>query len=98
MTNSPRKVSLTAEQLKELKRDYCEILVDNMDTKTLVQYVYDDLLSWCDGLTSEEMKCFYSPTGLDLNAVTPEQIALSILSEIVMVDNKATGKQMKSID
>ena len=56
MTNSPRKVSLTAEQLKELKRDYCEILVDNMDTKTLVQYVYDDLLSWCDGLTSEVMR------------------------------------------
>ena len=48
-----------------------------------------------NGLTSEQMKCFYSPTGLDLNAVTPEQIALSILSEIVMLSNNGTGKQMR---
>ncbi len=35
---------LTNEQLNEIKRDFCEIIVDNMDTKTLVQIVYDNLL------------------------------------------------------
>ena len=42
------------------------------------------------------MKNLYSPIGLDLNATTPEQIALSILSEIVMLENGATGEQMST--
>ena len=45
-------------------------------------------------VSDSEIKNFYSPIGLDLNAKTPEQIALSILSEIVMLKNGATGKQM----
>ena len=56
MTNSPRKLSLTAEQFDELKRDYVELLVDNMDVQTLVQYVSDDLHDWVDKLTSSELK------------------------------------------
>tara|TARA_A100001035_G_C27303892_1_gene286689 strand:+ start:155 stop:412 length:258 start_codon:yes stop_codon:yes gene_type:complete len=56
MTNSPRKVSLTAEQFDELKTSYVERLVDNMDVQTLVQYVSDDLYDWVDKLTSSELK------------------------------------------
>ena len=56
MTNSPRKVSLTAEQFDELKTSYVERLVDNMDVQTLVQYVSDDLHDWVDKLTSSELK------------------------------------------
>ena len=41
------------------------------------------------------MNRFYAPIGLDLNSDTPEQIALSILSEMVMIQNKASGLQMK---
>ena len=51
-----------------------------------------------NNVSNTQIKNLHSPVGLDLNAKTPEQIALSILSEIVMIDNKATGKQMKSID
>ena len=47
-----------------------------------------------NNVSDSEIKNFYSPIGLDLNAKTPEQIALSILSEIVMLNNRATGKQM----
>ena len=56
MTNSPRKLSLTAEQFDELKTSYVELLVDNMDVQTLVQYVSDDLHDWVDKLTSSELK------------------------------------------
>ena len=47
------------------------------------------------GIDEEEMRFFYSPTGLDFKATTPEQIALSILSEIVMLSNSGTGKHMR---
>jgi len=48
-----------------------------------------------NGISSEELENFYSPTGLDLKAQTPEQIALSILSEIVMLNNDGSGVQMR---
>ena len=35
---------LTSAQRDELIEQYVEIVVDNMDTKTLVQYVTDDLI------------------------------------------------------
>ena len=51
-----------------------------------------------NNVSDSEIKNLYSPTGLDLNAKTPEQIALSILSEIVMLDNQGTGKQMATAE
>jgi xanthine dehydrogenase accessory factor len=33
--------------------------------------------------------------GLELNAETPEEIAVSIMAEIMMLKDKGTGKMMK---
>jgi xanthine/CO dehydrogenase XdhC/CoxF family maturation factor len=33
--------------------------------------------------------------GLELNAETPEEIAVSIMAEILMIKDKGTGKPMK---
>tara|TARA_Y100000591_G_scaffold327894_1_gene353272 strand:- start:110 stop:910 length:801 start_codon:yes stop_codon:yes gene_type:complete len=49
------------------------------------------------GATEKELANFFSPTGLELNAKTPEQIALSILSEMVMLENGGTGNQKRNI-
>ena len=56
MTNSTSKVSFTPAQKKELIEQYAELLVDNMDTKTLAQYVYDDLVFTYGEFTSTELK------------------------------------------
>ena len=53
MTN---KVSLLPQQKKELIEQFAEIIVDGMDTKTLVQYVYDDLVFTYEQFTSNELK------------------------------------------
>jgi len=37
----------------------------------------------------------HSPIGLELQAETPEEIAVSIIAEVMMVANQGTGKSMK---
>ena len=39
-----KNVQLNNDQLSELKREFAELVVDNMDTKSLVQFVYENLL------------------------------------------------------
>jgi xanthine dehydrogenase accessory factor len=43
---------------------------------------------------SEEFKRVHSPIGLELKAETPEEIAVSIMAEVLMVANQASGKPM----
>lgn len=47
------------------------------------------------GIPRAALEGVHAPMGLELNAETPEEIALSILSEIVMLRNRASGKPMK---
>lgn len=48
-----------------------------------------------EGYNEEELSKVYSPVGLDIGAETPEEIALSVLAEILKVKNDATGVSMK---
>jgi len=45
----------------------------------------DDLFHYRENLTEEMLESIYSPAGLNIGAITPEEIALSILSEILTV-------------
>ena len=45
-----------------------------------------------DGLTEDEIRRFHSPIGLDLKAETPEEIATSIMAEVIMVQRGGTGR------
>ena len=47
------------------------------------------------GVPAKAIKRIHSPIGLELNAETPEEIAVSILSEIIMIRNRGSGKPMK---
>lgn len=47
------------------------------------------------GLTEEMLSRVHSPLGLELNAETPEEIAVSIMAEIIMLRNGGTGKPMR---
>lgn len=46
-----------------------------------------------DGLAEADLARFRSPIGLEINAETPEEIALSILAEIVSVRRAGTARQ-----
>ena len=48
------------------------------------------------GVTDELIAKVHSPIGLELQAETPEEIAVSIMAEVLMVRDKGTGAQMKA--
>ena len=48
------------------------------------------------GVNEELIAKVHSPMGLELNAETPEEIAISIMAEILMLRNKGTAKPMRA--
>lgn len=48
------------------------------------------------GVSKERMAEVRSPMGLELQAETPEEIAVSIMAEILMVRDRGTGRSMKA--
>jgi len=47
------------------------------------------------GVPEENLSRVHSPMGLELRAETPEEIAVSIMAEIIMLRNAGSGKPMK---
>jgi xanthine dehydrogenase accessory factor len=47
------------------------------------------------GLAEEKLARVHAPIGLELNAETPEEIAVSIMAEIIMLRNGGTGQPMQ---
>jgi len=47
------------------------------------------------GVAEDKLARVHSPMGLELNAETPEEIAVSIMAEVLMLKDKGTGKPMK---
>lgn len=57
------------------------------------RYVKDNMIR--DGYSEEELKTIYAPIGLDIGGDTPPEIALSIISEIMLVKNNGKLKHMR---
>ena len=47
------------------------------------------------GIAEEWLERVHSPIGLELNAETPEEIAVSILAEIILIRNGGSGASMR---
>ena len=47
------------------------------------------------GILESYIQKIHSPIGIDLKSETPEEIALSIMAEIMIVKNNASGKNLK---
>ena len=50
------------------------------------------------GLSRDRIKELRAPIGLEINARTPDEIAISIMSEILMVRLGGSGENMKLDD
>ncbi len=60
-----------------------------------IKKIFRDLLE--DGITREQLAHVHSPIGLDLGAETPDEIALSIAAEMLMLRKSATGVPLKTM-
>ena len=64
-----------------------------MGSKRKTILIYEDLVRM--GLNEERLREIRSPIGLDIHARTPEEIAVSIMGEILMFRLGGTGQVMK---
>lgn len=64
---------------------YIALIASRKRSKLVIGYLRDQ------GFDDTQLARVYAPAGLDLGARTPEEIALSVLSEIVMLRHKASG-------
>ena len=64
-----------------------------MGSKRKTIMIYEDLVRM--GLEEERLRGIRSPIGLDIRARTPEEIAVSIMGEILMFRLGGTGQPMK---
>ncbi len=60
-----------------------------------IKNIFRDLLK--EGVARERIEQVHSPIGLDLGAETPDEIALSIAAEMVMLRNSASGAPLKTL-
>ena len=51
-----KNVQLTSLQHNQLVEQYVELVVDNMDTKTMMQYITDDLRCHFESVSLQELK------------------------------------------
>lgn len=54
--------------------------------------IYKELLK--KGIPSEILKTVYAPIGIDIGAITPEEIAISIMAQVVQFYMGGTGKSL----
>ena len=80
---------LTSAQRDELIEQYVELVVDNMDTKTLVQFVTDDLTDLYNDYSDEELKCQIECTH---DEELYDELVDNVTNETVLDINNTGGK------
>ena len=81
-------VQLTNGQRDQLREQFAELVVDGMDMKTLVQYVYDDLIEYYEKCDEDELREQIDNYDEDLF----DELLENVTNETVLDTNKTGGK------
>ena len=79
---------ITSTQHNEIAEQFAELVVDGMDMKTLVQYVYDDLIEYYEKLDENELKEQIDEYDEDLY----DELLENVTNETVLDTNNNGGK------
>src|SRR5215831_1723733 len=71
------------------------VYIGMIGSPSKVKRIYKDLLK--EGVSRARLEQVYAPIGLDLGAETPDEIALSIAAEMVMIRKKGSGVSLKTM-
>ena len=80
---------LNLTQKDELIEQYVEIVVDNMDTKTMMQFITDTLIDEYNVYSDEELKCQIECTHDD---ELYDELVDNVTNETVLDTNNNGGK------
>ena len=70
--------------------------VGMIGSRRKVLKVYDELRT--QGVSSESLSQVHAPLGIDIGADSPEEIAISVMAEVLAVLRKRSGKSMRLVD
>ena len=79
---------ITSTQHNEIAEQFAELVVDGMDMKTLVQYVYDDLIEYYEKCDQEELREQIDNYDEDLY----DELLENVTNETVLDTNNTGGK------
>ena len=79
---------LNSTQHNEIAEQFAELVVDGMDMKTLVQYVYDDLTDYYEKCDEHELKELVDEYDEDLF----DELLENVTNETVLDTNNTGGK------
>jgi xanthine dehydrogenase accessory factor len=80
---------LWLEKALESEAGYVTLVASAHRAKLVMDYLR------LEGMAEEKLKRVWAPAGLDLGAATPEEIALSIMSQIVLLRRGGSGHPLK---
>lgn len=75
-----------------LRRDHLCQYIGMIGSQKRVQQVYQALEQ--TGIHKSRLQSIYAPIGLDIGALTPEEIAVSISAELILVRRGGTGRPL----
>jgi xanthine dehydrogenase accessory factor len=70
---------------------YVGMIGSRKKIKNTLQYLLDQ------GFPREKLESVYAPMGLDIASVQPKEIAVSIMSEILLVKNSGSLQHMRTV-
>ncbi|HCN82683.1 MAG TPA: alanine dehydrogenase [Sphingobacteriaceae bacterium] len=80
--------------LRELIRKDC-LYIGSLGPKKKLERMLDELRGQGTDISEDKLAKIYGPVGLDIGSETPEEIALSIVSEIKAVLSAKTGNSLR---
>ncbi|MGH9842997.1 MAG: XdhC family protein [Blastocatellia bacterium] len=85
VTRGHRHDEICLKEVAEKPARYIGMIGSRRRTTTIREHLRRE------GVAAEHLRRVYAPIGLDIGAMTPEEIALAILAEIVLVRRGGTG-------
>jgi len=82
---------LSLKRAIEGKAPYVALIASKKRAKIVLNYVVDEQVP------RTELSRVRTPAGLDIGAITPEEIALSIISEIVAIRRGGSGRPLREV-
>lgn len=82
--------------IRALRADPAPAYIGMIGSRRRVRATYVQLLE--EGISRDLIDRIHAPVGLDIGAETPEEIAVSVAAELVMLDRGGTGTPLKDVE